>query len=114
LSTNVRTGRGCPAGATPPIGWPVWSRTNLRARGQHQQRFDLVTVGGLEDQAVRDRADRHPQGVRGGRRGADVVGQQADAVRLLGHARFEQRGGELGDGRMGHGCNHTMTWVTAA
>ena len=109
VSTRVRSGAGWPSGATPPIGWPVCSRTNsgvarrsavdadqgghlggvdpVRAGGQHQQRRAV----GVEDQRVGDLADLDAErgGGRGG--GGDRVGQHAD----LAHGRRPRLEGVL-------------------
>ena len=101
VSTRVRSGCGCPSGATPPIGCPVCCRTNsgvarragdaevggqaggvhpVRAGGEHEQRRAVR----VEDERVGDLADLDAE--RLGRRGGGVhrVGQQPDLAGLAG------------------------------
>ena len=105
----VGTGAGWPMGETPPITWPVCSRTNsglarasrpapivaavsrgvdpVRPGGQDQDRCAMV----VEDEAVGDRADLAAEGLGGEGGRVDGLGQDDDLTRCRpgGRARRE-------------------------
>jgi hypothetical protein len=102
LADEVRCGAAQPRDAEQPGDGDLVDA--VRTAGEHQQRLGLVAVAHGEDEAVDDRADRHVEGGRGGRGGADVGGEDAD---LAGTARVGEEPGHLGHARV-HRSGHAV------
>ncbi len=123
-SSHVGTGAGWAMGETPPITWPVCSRTNsglarfspgtpIRAavasvstRCEPEVRISTGEPVGVEEQAVGDRADLAAERLGGQCGGVDRVGQNDD---LTGPAEPRVRLAEPDDGRvLGLGHGHSL------
>ena len=116
VSTSVRSGSGCPTGATPPIANPVWVRTKSGSarstagradQGGHLGGVDPVPAGGhhqqgsavgAEHQRVGDLGDPDAELLGGLGGGAGRVVEQADPAR---DAELGQPRGDPADRRVG-------------